>query len=122
MSDALFPRMDTVFLPVRDFAASVDWYTQVLGLDVRWRDDAHGYAAVQVGEMSITLVRTEEFRAGDTIPFNFYTDNIATAKSMLIERGARVGETFDFGRLQTFDFWDHDGNRLAVCAFSEEGD
>jgi len=119
VSDSIFPRLDTVFLPVHDFAGSVDWYMHVLGLEVRWRDDAHGYAALQVGEMSITLVRTENFCAGDTIPFNFYTDDIIAAKDALIERGARVGETFDFGRLQTFDFWDHDGNRLAVCAFPE---
>jgi catechol 2,3-dioxygenase-like lactoylglutathione lyase family enzyme len=55
--DAIFKRIDTVFLKVKDFDRAIDWYSNILGFTVRWKDEEGGYAALNIGETALTLVR-----------------------------------------------------------------
>lgn len=56
----LFKRIDTVFLKVNDFEKAIDWYCSVLGFTLRWKHEAGGYAALNIGETPLTLVRSSE--------------------------------------------------------------
>jgi catechol 2,3-dioxygenase-like lactoylglutathione lyase family enzyme len=53
----LFKRIDTVFLHVKQFDQAIEWYVQKLGFTLRWRHDEGGYAALNIGETPLTLVR-----------------------------------------------------------------
>lgn len=117
----IFKRIDTVFLQVTDFEKAIDWYCTVLGFSVRWKDEKNGYAALNIGETPLTLVRgtNKTIRKENThIPFNFYTSNIQTAYKHLVEHGVKVDEINE-DNVEWFEFEDIDGNRLGVCSFLE---
>jgi catechol-2,3-dioxygenase len=118
----LFKRIDTVFLKVRDFDKAIQWYGEVLGLEVRWRHDEGGYAALNVGETPLTLVRmspNDEAAQDGRISFNFYVPDIHQAHQHLKDHGVDVGEIVDYGDVLSFNFSDLDGNQLGVCYFAE---
>ncbi|WP_129114518.1 VOC family protein [Halegenticoccus tardaugens] len=115
----LSPRIDTVFLPVARFGTAVDWYVEVFGFDVRWRDDDAGYAAIEVGETPLTLVRDDDpsdDRDGHQ-RFNFFTDDIEATHETLTSRGVEVSPVEAAPGIRFFTFQDVDGNRLGFCEY-----
>lgn len=110
----MFKRIDTVFLQVRDFDKAIDWYSTVLGFLVRWRFDQGGYAALEVGETPLTIVRSESH-----MPFNFYVSDIAEAHHHLLQHDVKTGPIQDDGSVKWFEFEDPDGNKLGVCHISD---
>lgn len=116
----LFERIDTVFLQVRDFDKAIQWYTETFGFTVRWRHDEGGFAALNVGETPLTIVRLEE---GAELPttkqafFNFYVKDVEEAHRVLVGAGADCDAIQDPGGVKYFDFRDPDGNLLSVCSF-----
>jgi catechol 2,3-dioxygenase-like lactoylglutathione lyase family enzyme len=118
----LFKRIDTVFLHVKHFDQAIEWYVENLGFTLRWRHDESGYAALNIGETPLTLVRTKEgteLHDSEHAQFNFFTSNIKEAHRQLKERGVDVEPIQDHGDVLSFDFKDLDGNRLGVCHFQE---
>lgn len=118
----LFKRIDTVFLKVVDYDKAIEWYQNVLGFSVRWRDDNNGYAAMEIGETPLTLVRSsaEEIdRAKSHVSFNFYTPDIEAAHKHLVGHGLKVDPIGIDTDVQWFGFEDLEGNRLEVCYFPE---
>lgn len=113
----MFKRVDTVFLPVRDLDRAIAWYTQTLGLTLRWRQA--NYAAINVGETALTLYQPEAEFAPVTghAPFNFYASDVDAAHRTLREHGATVEEIKRLTNFAWFDFNDPDGNRLGICWF-----
>lgn len=119
MDRPLFRRVDTVFLPVRDLDKAVAWYTEHLGLTLRWQ---HGnYAALNVAETPLTLYQPEgEYRPiKEHMPFNFYSPDIEAARERLRAAGAAVGEINRHENFAHFACTDPDGNQLGVCWFPE---
>jgi catechol 2,3-dioxygenase-like lactoylglutathione lyase family enzyme len=117
---ALFERIDTVFLLVRDFDKAIQWYTETFGFTVRWRHDEGGFAALNVGETPLTLVRLEEgmeIRSTQQALFNFYVKDPEEAHRVLVAAGADVDPIQDPGNVKFFDFRDPDGNLLSVCSW-----
>jgi hypothetical protein len=93
-----------------------------LGFTLRWRHDEGGYAALNIGETPLTLVRAAdgvELHNSDHAPFNFFTSDIQEAHRQLKEKGVHVEAIQDHGDVLSFDFKDLDGNRLGVCHFQE---
>lgn len=116
----LFKRIDTVFLQVTNYEKAVEWYTEVLGFTVRWNDEVNGYAALNIGETPLTLVRTtKEISKNSHIPFNFYVPNIESAHKHLVEHGVKVEPINEDGTVKWFNFEDLEGNQLGVCYFPE---
>ncbi|MFE8702787.1 VOC family protein [Cytobacillus sp. FJAT-54145] len=114
----IFKRIDTVFLKVNDFEKAIEWYSHVLGFDVRWRDDQGGYAALNIGETPLTLVRSDREKVeSPTVYFNFYTENIEEAHKHLTENGVVVGPIEEDINVKWFKFKDLEGNELEVCCF-----
>ncbi len=118
----LFKRIDTVFLKVKNFDEAIDWYTDVLGLSVRFRDDKNGYAAIDIGETPLTLVRTEDHEQIEDeqkVWFNFFCPDIDRAHRHLVNYDVEVGQIYEEGNIKWFQFKDLEGNPLEVCHFQE---
>ncbi|NMO14388.1 VOC family protein [Pyxidicoccus fallax] len=120
MTEPLFKRVDTVFIPVRDLKDAIGWYTWALGFTLRWQSG--NYAALNAGETAVTLHQPEgEHRPfGDHAPLNFYASDIEAAHRKLKEAGATVESIQTMPGIRFFDFKDPDGNRLGVCWFPEK--
>jgi catechol 2,3-dioxygenase-like lactoylglutathione lyase family enzyme len=115
----LFKRIDTVFLQVTDIEKSIKWYTDVLGFNVRWYDQENGYAAINIGETPLTLVRANEVSISSHCLFNFYSSDIQQAHAILLECGVEVGDLNTDEQVDWFEFKDPDGHVLGVCYFEE---
>lgn len=116
----LFKRIDTVFLKVYNFEKAIQWYSSVLGFSVRWVDEKAGYAALNIGETPLTLVRSTAVENSESnISFNFYTPNAEEAHQHLINNGVDAGPIQEDGNVKWFKFKDLEGNALEVCSFQE---
>ncbi|TYS67853.1 hypothetical protein FZC76_14955 [Sutcliffiella horikoshii] len=116
---SLFKRIDTVFLEVTDMSRSINWYTEVLGFSVRWQDEENGYAAIEIGETPLTLVRAVKVTPASHCLLNFYSSDINEAHQNLRENGVLVEDVIDYGTVLSFEFKDPDGHILGVCYFEE---
>ncbi|MEI4769910.1 VOC family protein [Psychrobacillus sp. FJAT-51614] len=119
---SIFKRIDTVFLQVSDFEQAIKWYGDVLGFKLRWKDDIGGYAALEIGETPLTLVRTnrnEKPVKNNYISFNFYTSDIEQAHQYLVENDVNVEPINEDKNVKWFKFQDLEGNYLEVCHFQE---
>lgn len=118
--DIKLKRIDTVFLRVQNLEKSVKWYTDVLGLKLRWENLTNRYAAFDVGETALTLYETP---GTAIIPnndhlFNFFVEDIEHTHALLMESGVDIGPLEDGGGgLKWCFFKDIDGNRLDLCSF-----
>lgn len=115
-----FLRVDTLFIPVKDLEKSVEWYTQILGLALNWRNDEGGFACVDGGLVPITLTRIpeeKEFVPFINAPCNFFAVNVEEAHNNLKDTGVEVSEIDKLYEVQWFWFKDPDGNRLEVCSY-----
>ncbi|MGZ9585344.1 VOC family protein [Paenibacillus marinisediminis] len=115
----MFKRIDTVFVYVSDLERSVQWYTNILGLQVRWNMQEYAILSVADGETPLTLMQSTEEQL--IIPtgeqFNFFTPDIDKAYVHLSEQGVSVGEMNVDGGVKFFTFKDPDGNVLGACYF-----
>lgn len=120
---SIFKRIDTVFLQVSDFEQAIKWYGDVLGFKLRWKDDKGGYAALDIGETLLTLVRTNNnekpVRKNNHISFNFYTSDIEQAHQYLVQNDVNVEPIIEDKDVKWFKFQDLEGNDLEVCYFKE---
>lgn len=110
-------RIDTVFLEVSDLDYSINWYTEVLGLTLRW--NRNGYAAFTVGETSLTLVKSKDVIPAKHYPFNFCTINIDEIHKFLVEHKVDTEDIADYDDMSTFDFKDPNGHILCFCQFKD---
>ncbi|WP_025029063.1 VOC family protein [Caldalkalibacillus mannanilyticus] len=117
----LFKRIDTVFLRVKNFEEAINWYTNILGFELRWKEDVGGYAALNISETPLTLVREdqEKFVPSASAHFNFYVENAEEAHQYLLKNDVEVGPIEKDGEVQWFWFKDPEGNRLEICSFPE---
>ena len=117
MKEGLVKRIDTVFVEVNDLNYSVKWYTDVLGLKMRW--NRNGYAAFSLGETALTLVQATNVTPANHSPFNFFTTNIYEVHQFLVENEVVTEEVAEYEDIVTFDFKDPDGHILGFCQFNE---
>lgn len=120
----MFKRIDTVFLPVKNAAASIEWYQNKCGFRLRWHDEEGGYAAMDIGEGEtvFTLVRSDlmEGQKPDKHEwFNLYTKDATSAHEQLSSSGVEVTELKKEEKVEFFSFKDPDGNVIGVCFFEE---
>ncbi|MBM6616427.1 VOC family protein [Bacillus suaedaesalsae] len=115
----LFKRIDTVFLKVIDFDKAIDWYCTVLDFTLRWKDEKGGYAALNIGETPLTLVRSSDKAKGTNVTFNFFSPDIEAVHHHLRKHDVQVEPIHDEAGVKWFAFDDLEGNPLAVCSFKE---
>ncbi|WP_156158270.1 VOC family protein [Gordoniibacillus kamchatkensis] len=118
-----FLGVDGVFMPVSDLTRSVRWYTEVLGLEIRHRDEPHA-AVLKIGQGLPALCLVQ---SGGPLPapfppnrydvthfFNFKAADIDAVHSELAARGVDVSPIYQSDALRYFGFQDPDGNGLGV--------
>ncbi len=119
---ALFSRLDTVFIKVSNLAAAVEWYTKILGLELRWRNDKGGFAALDIDGVPITLVEEknpELFKPFEDATFLFYGSDIESIHEKLAGQEVETGPIEMLYDVKWFWFKDPDGNMLKACYFDE---
>lgn len=109
-------------LYVRDMAAAVDWYRDVLGVEPIFEgSDAHPYATYQVGSALFVLEPTDALWQGKGMTgsgaatLNLITDREpADVLSDLRAKGADCSDIVDSPGFSSFLVTDPDGNRFYV--------
>ncbi len=85
-----------VELHVRDWPGTVNWYRDVLELDVMFVDEPNRFAMFRAGEAHVALkAGTPQDTARDAVNLTFQVGNVNTVRDRLIELGVAVGEPFD---------------------------
>ena len=113
----LVKRIDTVFIEVSDLDFSIKWYTEILGLTMRW--NRNGYAAFTIGETSLTLVQSTDVKPAKHCPFNFFTNDIDAVHEILVANKVDTEDIADYSDIRTFDFKDPDGHIFNFCQLVE---
>lgn len=109
-------------LYVKDMAASVDWYRDVMGLEPVFEgSDAHPYATYQVGSALFVLEPTDALWQGKGMvgsgacTLNLVTDRApADVLADLRAKGADCSDIVDSPGFSSFLVTDPDGNRFYV--------
>jgi len=107
----------TLSIPVSDLAASIAWYTNVLGFSLLYQVDDIGWCELQssVEKVNVGLSQVEKPQPGGTTP-TFGVADIEAAQASLSDAGVRLdGDIVTYPgmvRLQTF--YDPDGNSLML--------
>ncbi|RUS47930.1 VOC family protein [Cohnella sp. AR92] len=135
--NSVFQRIDCNFIPVSNLEESINWYVEMLGCALVWKEES-GYAAlnvsksleegksanIEIGQAMITLVESENFsplcftKNGQKHPYmNFYTNEIGRAHQILSKYGFTEEQIIDEGNLQYFNFYEINGHYMGVCCF-----
>lgn len=113
--ETMFKRIDTVFVYVRNLAESVQWYREVLGLEVGL--EYQGYVAFKLGETYLTLIENGSQINHEFSAFNFFVEDVHKTYRYLVESDVKVTDVKNDG-VDHFAFFDPDGNRLEICSFT----
>lgn len=114
-----------IFVPVSDLKRSTAWYTEMLGLEIIYRDELEAIVMRMNDEkVSFCLVRSYEVKQpafpkndhGVGQYFNIHTTDVGGMHRQLKAKGADVGDIKDFDGFQGFSLRDPDGNRYGVTA------
>lgn len=111
----MLKKIDTVFVYVRNIAESVQWYREVLGLEVGL--EYLGYVAFKLGETYLTIIENRRQINHEFSTFNFFVEDAYVTHQYLVNKGVKVTDVKHDG-VDHFAFFDPDGNRLEICSFS----
>ena len=108
----------TISINVSDLERAIEWYQDVLGLELVYKLDQHGWCemATATKHVSIGLGQTEELKAGGTTP-TFGVVDIDAARKHLESKDVRFdGDTYEIeGMVKLATFYDPDGNAFMLA-------
>jgi catechol 2,3-dioxygenase-like lactoylglutathione lyase family enzyme len=115
--------LDVITIQVRDWAAAVSWYTDVLGLAIVAREDDHRFCMLRAGAVMRALASDHPEHAAslaeNRMAPGFQVENLETTLAALADAGVRVDPELDGGdeghRLARI--WDPEGNRLHLYCY-----
>jgi catechol 2,3-dioxygenase-like lactoylglutathione lyase family enzyme len=122
-------RVGTIYIPVREVAASADWYVEKLGARVSYQDGDK--AIVNFADLSFFLVKAAENQSANFIDIHgkerfsvtFEVDGVQALASLrqdLAEKEVQVGEIEDRGHPgNNFVFYDLNGNLFDVWSVGQ---
>ena len=113
----------TISVNVSDLERAIEWYKDVLGLELVYKLDQHGWCemATATKHVTIGLGQTEEQKAGGTTP-TFGVVDIDAARKHLESKDVRFdGDTYDVGGMvKLATFYDPDGNAWMLAESKRE--
>ena len=107
--------IENVVFKVADLGRAVEFYEKSLGLTVAYRDDAAGWAEIDLGAIHLGLQQAEPAGGGTNPYLNLAVEDLDGTMTLLKERGVElVGEvaTDAVGRSVTVK--DPDGNQFVL--------
>jgi catechol 2,3-dioxygenase-like lactoylglutathione lyase family enzyme len=108
----------TISINVSDLERAIEWYQDVLGLELVYKLDQHGWCemATATKHVTIGLGQTEEQKAGGTTP-TFGVLDIDAARKHLESKDVRFdGDTYEIeGMVRLAMFYDPDGNSFMLA-------
>lgn len=124
-------RISSIEIPVSNVDASVEWYVNVLGLEVQHKDEKTAMLTFNaVGVPGLFLCETGSSERLRFVNSNngithsvvdFYTDDLERCHKDFIAQGVKVGKLNVFNGFGGFGFEDPDGNMLSVCNAVQKG-
>ena len=101
-----------VVLSTDDLDASIRFYTETLGMALKFRDGAH-YAALDGGSITIALATAVDHPMPGQVVVGIRTDDVdAAARAVEADGGAIVRQPYDDARERRAVVYDHKGNGL----------
>ena len=112
-------KIDSVTLPVKDYAASAKWYADTLGLTEIWRMDDQKGVGFGVGDNSATINLFQEPGPARLV---IQVERVDVARTELEAKGVRFeGPTETVPEVGKFaGFRDPDGNRIWLLDYTIE--
>ena len=118
----MFEHLDYVYMPSRDVAADVAYFTEVLGGRLVFAIDGMG---TRVAMVALTddppRILLAGHLDGDTPVLVYRVDDLTTAMSELEDRGWRQGHTLEIPQGPVCSFTAPGGQRLAIYELSRPG-
>ena len=101
-----------VILSTDDLDESIRFYTETLGMTLKFRDGAH-YAALDGGSITIALATAVDHPMPGKVVVGIRTDDVdAAAKAVEADGGAIVKGPYDDAHERRAVVYDHQGNGL----------
>jgi catechol 2,3-dioxygenase-like lactoylglutathione lyase family enzyme len=108
----------TISVGVSDLEKAIDWYSDVLGLELVYKLEQHGWCEMSTATKHVTigLGQTEELKPGSTTP-TFGVMDIDAARMHLESKDVRFdGDTYEIeGMVKLCMFYDPDGNSYMLA-------
>jgi len=108
----------TISVGVSDLEQAIEWYGDVLGLDLVYKLDQQGWCemATATKHVTIGLGQAEELKPGSTTP-TFGVMDIGAAREHLESKEVRFdGDTYEIeGMVKLCMFYDPDGNSYMLA-------
>jgi catechol 2,3-dioxygenase-like lactoylglutathione lyase family enzyme len=108
----------TISVGVSDLDKAIDWYDDVLGLELVYKLEQHGWCEMSTATRHVTigLGQTEELKPGSTTP-TFGVMDIDAARKHLESKDVRFdGDTYEIeGMVKLCMFYDPDGNSYMLA-------
>ena len=115
------PGLYCIELRTANWAASVEWYRQVLGLRVLVRVVDEGYALLEAGETRLALLAREV--PGESTPrisFAFEVHDLGPLIARLERAGAPISASHvNAEQLREINLTDPDGNRIRLFSWPQ---
>jgi CreA protein len=108
----------TLSVGVSDMEKAIEWYGDVLGLELVYKLDKYGWCEMSTATKHVTigLGQTEEVKPGSTTP-TFGVKDIDVARKHLESKDVRFdGDTYEIdGMVRLAMFYDPDGNSYMLA-------
>jgi CreA protein len=108
----------TISVSVSDLDKAIDWYGEVLGLELVYRLEQHGWCEMATATRGVTigLGQTEELKPGSTTPTFGVLDIDASRKHLESKEVRFDGDTYEIeGMVKLCMFYDPDGNSYMLA-------
>jgi len=111
---------DNFFLPVDDMAAAADYYSNVLGLKMKFDFSKIGMVAFNVGDEEPAIILKDARMYKELKPtIWFVVDNVTAEYEKLTAKGVKfISEPFRIKTGTAAEFEDMFGNRLGITDYS----
>ena len=119
-------RLDLIVMRVSDWAAAVDWYSGVLGLEILHREDDHRFCMLGFpsGETKLAIHHQDSGTAGQSrcIP-NILVEDLAAAVDRLQQKGVKFLGPIRGGDegYRVISLHDPEGNELQLYEWVAHG-
>ena len=116
-------RYDNFFLPVDNLDKAVKYYSETLGLKIKFNFADRGMVAFHVGDEEPALILKDTRKYADAKPtIWFVVDDVIAEYARLLEKGVHfITKPFKIGTGMSAEFEDDFGNRLGITDYSNRG-